>query len=363
MSAIANITSIAKTLIDDVAGMFDAEETLRRLPQGFEWGKTGGRQRLWWESPTEGSNGGPDLFRVRIFTEVAPLQGDPDAWPEELCTGLLDSATDNLWGGLVMAEEMEGHLCLAGAISGHTGNVGYLPRVIFRAMAAQAAVREALFESGVGAMLAGRPGAGTAADMRELAESISLLLDTAGDEIPMGVESDMAFLTDQFENFPCLMCNGDAGGLSAEFPFGEESSLVRIDVESVHPLFGPAINLSLTLPLDGDDSPMMMRTVLELNHKEQTILDVPWSLGSWHLDLQVSPRIGYRIWLPYAMFQKNLLINLAVGMVARARRCCESIQGMTFQEAYPLAEAKMAERYEELLALLGEDEDEEEGGK
>jgi 5-methylcytosine-specific restriction endonuclease McrA len=33
--------------------MFSAEETLRRIPHGLEWGRAGGSQRLWWDDPVE----------------------------------------------------------------------------------------------------------------------------------------------------------------------------------------------------------------------------------------------------------------------------------------------------------------------
>ena len=348
---------IGESLIESVAGMFSAEETLRRIPHGLEWGRAGGRQRLWWDDPVEAASDRPALVRIHIVTEFIGLPSEPGDWPKQLRDDLLMISGASLWGGLMFKEEMEGSLCLGCAVSAHEGNVGYLPLVLFRAMAAQAAVREALFASEIAPGLSEFPGSETAGDMQELAESIQLMLSSADSERPVGVDADMAFLTEQFQEFPCLMCNGDEAGLSAEFPFGKETSLLRIDTAAEHPIFGPAISLVLLLPLDGEESALSMKAVLEMNRKEQPDHDMPWTFGSWTLDQQMTPRLGYRIWIPYALFQQNLLVNLGIGMATRARHCCERIAGMSFDDAYPLAQEQMMIRLEQLLGMMEDDDD------
>jgi hypothetical protein len=343
------IAKIAEELIEAIWQMFHAEESLRRVPNGLEWGRPGGRQRLWWENPVEGTNDGPNLVRMRILTEVFSTPQDPRAWPEELRERLLEISENNLWGGLMLAEEMGGSLCLGSAASAHSGNAGYLALILFRAMASQAAVRESLFEGFAEATISKYAVAETDGDMFELAESIRLLLASRSFKVPTGVDADLAFLTKQFQDPPCLMCNGDNQGLSAEFPYGGNSSMLLISVDAEHPLFGPAINIALILPIDSDYSSVAMEAVLEMNRKEQSDHDIPWSFGSWCIDQQMSPCLGYRLWIPYAMFQQNLLINLAIGMAARARRCCEKIARMSFDEAYPLALEKVMNRLEQLL--------------
>jgi hypothetical protein len=113
------------------------------------------------------------------------------------------------------------------------------------------------------------------------------------------------------------------------------------------------------LPLDADCSSRMLALILDLNRKEQSNHGLPWAFGSWYLDEQMSPRIGYRLWLPDAYLQRNLLINLGISMVARARHCCEKIGGMSFEEAYPLTEEAMMKRLQSVLDMLGGDDEEE----
>jgi len=345
---------IGEGLIESVADMFSAEETLRRIPNGLEWGRARGRQRLWWDDPVEAASDRPALVRIHILAEFIGLPSELSDWPEDLRDGLLTISGASLWGGLMFNEEMEGSLCLGCAVSAHEGNVGYLPLVLFRAMAAQAAVRETLFASEIAPGLSEYPGGETAGDMRELAESIMLMLSSSDSEMPDGLGTDMDTLNEQFQGFPCLMCNGDEAGLSAEFPFGEETSLLRIDAAAEHPIFGPAISLTLLLPLDAEESALSMKAVLEMNRKEQQGHDIPWAFGSWTLDQQMTPRLGYRLWIPFPMFQQNLLVNLGIGMAARARCCCERIAGMSFDDAFQLAQEQMMSRLEHLLGMLGD---------
>lgn len=337
--------------------MFETEESLRRIPNGLEWGQTGGRQRLWWENPVEGTKYGIDLVRMRILTEVFTTPKDPVDWPDELREQFFEISEANLWGGLLIAEEMGGSLCLGAAVSANPGNAGYLPLLLFRAMASQASIRESLFEGFTEATISEYTVAGTEFDEGKLAQSIDLVLKFSSSEKPEEVDADTAMITEQFQDFPCLMCNGNSAGLSGEFPYGEESSLLRISVEAEHPIFGPAVSVSLILPVSGDYSSVIMGTMLGMNRLEQSNHDIPWAFGSWCIDRQMSPRLGYRLWIPYGMFQQNLLSILGMSMAARARWCCEKLAGMSFDEAYPLAQQKMLKRFEQMLGSFGDDQE------
>ena len=92
---------IGESLIESVAGMFSAEETLRRIPHGLEWGRAGGRQRLWWDGPVEAANDRPALVRIHILTEFVGLPPEPGDWPEDLRDGLLTVSGVSFWGGLM----------------------------------------------------------------------------------------------------------------------------------------------------------------------------------------------------------------------------------------------------------------------
>jgi len=133
--------------------------------------------------------------------------------------------------------------------------------------------------------------------------------------------------------------------------FGEETSLLRIDTAAEHSIFGPAISLTLLLPLDVEESALSMKAVLEMNRKEQPSRDIPWAFGSWTLDQQMTPRLGYRLRIPHPMFQQNLLVNLGTGTADQARRCCERIAGMSFDDAFQLAQEQMMSRLEPLLSM------------
>jgi hypothetical protein len=350
----SSASSIGDQVIKSVAAMFAAEDTLKLNPSGLEWGVPGGKQKLWYENSREGSDGQPELVRIRILTEVAAMTGKPDEWPEDVLGLIFPLSECAIWGSILTPDIETEPLSIGSAVTAHEGNVGYLPRVLFRSMAAQAALREIMHRSDLKEFIAERATGGGVDDMAELAESFTMLLSQSSEGIPDGVSDDLGFLTEQFQSFPCLMCSGDEKGLSAEFPYGKETSLLRIETEVEHPLFSTdAICLTLILPLDAVETPNMMANIMEMNRREQSDLDLSWSLGSWMISRQGGLRLAYRIWMPNSMFQKNMLINLGLGMVARARRCCKNMANMTFEDAYPAAQEQMNQRMEMILKMLG----------
>jgi hypothetical protein len=351
-------TSLGERLIDAVLSNFKCEETLRRIPQGLEWGIPGARQRLWWENPQAGTDGGPDLVRMRILTEVVGLPPEPLDWSEQVLGTMLMASGASLWGGLMIAEELGGSLAFGAAISAHAGTEEVLPWLLFSAMAGQAAVRELLFGCEAGPELATFPGGETAGAMEDLAQSILLMTEKPVSGVPKGVSADLALLADSFRGFPCLWCTEEPGGLSALFPCGERPSMLRVDVASEHPIFGPAISLWLLLPVTGEAAPEMMKAVLEENREEQASHAIPWALGSWSFDQQLEePSLAYRIWVPYAMFKRNLLVNLGMGMLPRANRCCMRMSGMDFEQAYPRAKADIDAYLRDASRTMGADPD------
>jgi hypothetical protein len=264
-------------------------------------------------------------------------------------------------------KEMDGNLCIGTALSVDASRAmavreGYsllgqpvimYSQLLFRAMVAQAAVRDALFGGDVGPSQRTYPGAGTARDMAGLGASMDCLIeDWDEEEVRAGVDADLAFLTKQFQKFPCLLCNRDGGKLVAEFPFGKLSSLLRIDSTAEHPIFGPAINISLLLPLDDGAPHEMLPSLLEMNSGEQAGHGLPWTLGSWCRDDHISPCPAYRIWIPNGMFQRSLLINLAMGMVTRARQCCEQMTGMPVDAAHLPAKQTIVRHLGEIYKII-----------
>jgi hypothetical protein len=343
------IEEIGEGLVDSVAEMFSVEESLRRIPRGLEWGRKGARQRLWWENPQHGSEGSPDLIRMRILTEVVGLPQDAAKWPDGMISEVLGVTAQCLWGGLMFADEMDGSLCFGAAVTAHEGTAGFLAMQLFRAMAAQAAVRELLFSSGIGQNFSEFPGGDTGGDMAELGQAIHYLFEQGGDDRPEEIDDDLSFLTSNLQGFPCVMCNCDEGNLVADLPFGETTSQVRIDTMSEHDIFGPAISIVLLLPIEVEELEQITRQVLEMNRVEQPILSVPWCVGSWSITGEDTFYLTYVLWLPFSMFSRNMLINLGAGMIARAEFWCKQMTGQSFEQAYPKAQKGMMDRLQRFL--------------
>jgi hypothetical protein len=345
-------SQIGKRLIEAVADMLPAHEAVRPVSNGIEWGKSGARQRLWWEAPVDEAADGSDSVRIRILTEVMPLPEDPAEWSEDVRGTILWAASANVWGGLMLAEEMNGCLCFGAAVTVHEDNKDQLPTVLFHALAAQAVIRDALFDSSIVPEVTRLSETESAGDIGEILASMHKLMSGASSAVSDGVESDIGVLIEQFQDFPCLVCTSSKMGLSAEFPYGEKSSLLRIDAAADHPLFGASVRLVLLLPLKADESPLTIQAILEMNRKEQPVHELAWSFGSWNLDRLKTPRLGYRLWIPYPMFQPGLLVKVGNGMVDRARRYCLRMQGMSFEDAYPLALKHAIGQREQLVKEL-----------
>jgi hypothetical protein len=345
-----DIETMAEGLIDELAEMFSVEESLRRIPQGLEWGRPGGRQRLWWGDLQKGNESAPDLIRVRILTEMAGLPSDPGEWPPELCEEMVEALDLTLWGGLLPAEEMDGCLCIGAAITVHPETIGTMPRMLFMAMVSHAEFREILWRSELRHQFAQYPGAETAGDMTELGAALEHLLLGAGQIDHEGIEEDMGLLQGILQNYPCLLCNGDEKELVADFPFGDETSQLRIMTEDEHSLFGPSLSMTLLLPISGSGTAeSLIKSAMTRNSLEQNTHEVPSCMGSWSVSTDCEAFLSYVVWVPHAMFAPRILFNMGLALAARARYCCETITGMSIQESYPLGQQEIIRRIEKFM--------------
>lgn len=111
---------------------------------------------------------------------------------------------------------------------------------------------------------------------------------------------------------------GDENGLTAEFPFGEATIMLRIISDEPHPVVGSGVGLFLHIPLWGTASEASS-IANALNRAETDRQVVGHLLGSW-----CSKKVGDRgmpafaFFIATALHQPGLLMNLAFSMIGRA---------------------------------------------
>ncbi len=115
---------------------------------------------------------------------------------------------------------------------------------------------------------------------------------------------------------PCLMAISDPSGLTAEFPFGEESSLLRVNLTQNHPLLGNGMMVSNTFNVENLDDPLLENPI-GMNGWEVEHGDGPF-LGSWQE--QDSGSMSFVSFVPNALKHPAAASNFVILAGARARR-------------------------------------------
>ena len=132
---------------------------------------------------------------------------------------------------------------------------------------------------------------------------------------------EMEHVVNLFQHPPCLMASGDEEGLSAEFPFLAESSLLTLGTSERHPALGSGLLAILRIPA-GASGEERASLAMRLNALEKEQFTRTHFAGSWCSD---DCGVAYVSFLPNLVHAGGLLTNLATGMVVRARWVAEKV--------------------------------------
>ena len=132
---------------------------------------------------------------------------------------------------------------------------------------------------------------------------------------------DMGRFLDILRRPPCLLASGDETGLTAEFPFLRENSLLTLSTKKPHPALGSGLLAILRLPSGGSDDERASLT-MRLN-----ALDAGWTswthfAGSWCSD---DGGVAYVSFLPNVVYVVGLSREYADGLALKARWVAERI--------------------------------------
>jgi hypothetical protein len=158
-------------------------------------------------------------------------------------------------------------------------------------------------EEGLGEpAISGHPQSGMRTEPDEIASVLETLITPMGDEETPWPEDMLDDLRETYlDRPPCLMANSDSSGLTAEFPFGEESSLLRVDMTQKHPVVGNG---------------MMVMNAFNVENLNELLLDDPIGMNQWEVKHGDGPFLGS--WNPqesgsmsFVSFVPNALQNAA----------------------------------------------------
>lgn len=167
-------------------------------------------------------------------------------------------------------------------------------------------------------------------------------------------ESPSAWTEAELRTLPSPAVVG-AGGVSVEFPFGEQTSLCRLVTDQPHPLYGNGLLVLQSFPVGPTDlgeasnsDAEGVKLALSLNAADLTHRMTGYGFGSY---VWADGAIHFTAFLPNALHKPGLLPNLYFSCAARAQAMAARFaEGQWDGDAYSLDPAVLARRRQQRQA-------------
>lgn len=138
--------------------------------------------------------------------------------------------------------------------------------------------------------------------------------------------------------------------LTAEFPFGDQTSACRIAGDQSHPLYGNGLLVLQGFPVSADSEEEGVKLALSLNAATLTREQSGYGLGSY---VYADGAIHFSGFVPNALHKPGLLRNLYSSCAARAQRMAALfVDGGWDPETYSLDAEVLARRRERKQATM-----------
>lgn len=292
----------------------DAEWSVR-TERGFTWWAKDHAQRVWADPPEES-----DGIRVSRLHARTDLVTGFEPRPENLAL-LAVGAMRGTVAGVVRHPERPDRLQLATSVYAHAQNrewTGLLFSVAVPLQATEAHLQGPPLAMRLGAEVAAtdHPASGRRPHHDQMLDLLEDCILPAGTGPSLWPGLEMQRVLDLLQQGPGVLATGDAGALTAEFPFRGRTALLRVITDQRHPLLGNGLLLLLSLPLSGAPGELC-RSALELNEQELRSMTRAPFLGSWSFGGPWG--LTFASFLPNLVYRPGLLPNLVIGMANRAR--------------------------------------------
>ena len=308
------------------------DDAWNELEDGFEYWIGGHKQVVTWEGPFE--QNAMEGWMVTVKTDF--LREKQIARKGNVSSlGRLASALS--FCGLVKAEK-EGDWQLASSVLVHSGISSWIQRPIFQACTHQF-IHCFDFLKPMPELknhfnaLTSSAGKGSDASLKSsLTEQTMQLIGREEDDGKELIAYEFNQLISSFQAPPCVLCNGDESGMTAEFPFESQTQLLTVK-EKYHQRFGKGLEILLRLPFEAEPE-QLSKLAFELNENELEEISPSYFLGSWFFDESVGPTLAFLHFIPYAYLQPNILTNYVNQFRTRAEWVDQVLNEADWHESY-----------------------------
>ena len=164
--------------------------------------------------------------------------------------------------------------------------------------------------------ISGHPDNGVRSEPDEMAEVIATFISPMGKEPCKWSEDEFQEAVDNYmQKPPSLMATGGGLGFTVEFPFGEQSSLCRVNGKEAHPRLGNGLLLIQSFPVSGYTDVEGTKLALSLNATELTEQPFGYGFGSYSYEKNL---IHFTSFYPNAIYRSGLLVNIYYSCSNRA---------------------------------------------
>lgn len=145
----------------------------------------------------------------------------------------------------------------------------------------------------------------------------SLFVPRGQEKSPWNDCDELIEIQKMFNDGNCF-ATGDKSSLTAEFPFNNETSMMRVITTEPHPVLGSGIGMFLHLPIRSTVE-NCSSIASQLNNAELNKSEMFHFMGSWCVkELGEYSVPAFAFFIPSLLYQPGLLTNLILPMVQRA---------------------------------------------
>jgi hypothetical protein len=320
---------VGTTLVDSVYSIMQIDDDWSvRGERGFTWWAGDLRQDIWAEPSFD--DYGEELVRVHARTEIArDVAVDPGSEFGLSSLGIFASLS-----GLVYEEHAKA-LSLSSSVYAHEQNLQWIGPLLSLSAAIQ--VSDAHHKAGDLAESFGwslavsqHPQSGRRAEPDEMADFSHFL---PGRDEPSRYDAENFAEAEMHLRPFALVATFSETGLTAEFPWPDDSCLLEVSSREHHPELGSGVHMLLTLPLTLEKEEVFHKAVA-LNALESNSLTRCPFTGSWCPEVTKlkTPLLAFTSFIPNLVYQPSLLPNLCIYMAHRARWAAELLTGVKYAD-------------------------------